>query len=138
MTANLLGLSHVAIQFPAYEQLKKLARDRRKDGSPESALELLLSSGLAKMCASLLTYPHEVIRSRMMDSRAAEAPTLRGTATHILQKEGVAGFYSGLPITLLRVIPNCCITFLSYEMLLRWSKERWRKDYEQKQYRKVN
>lgn len=130
MTANLMGLSHVAIQFPTYERFKKMAREQRKDGSPETALELLLASGLAKACASLLTYPHEVLRSRMMDSRASQAPTLRGMAKLILKKEGVGGFYTGLPVTLLRVIPNCCITFLTYEMLLRWTKEKWRKHRE--------
>ena len=127
MSANLMGLSHVAVQFPTYERLKKYCRDRR-GGGPETPWELLLSSGLAKMCASLLTYPHEVLRSRMMDSRQTQAPTLRGTAIHIYQKEGLLGFYTGLPVTLVRVIPNCCITFLTYELLLRWSKEKL-KDY---------
>ncbi|KAG7354514.1 mitochondrial carrier protein [Nitzschia inconspicua] len=123
MTANLIGLTHVAIQFPVYEYLKKTCRDRHADGSPETAAELLVSSGLAKMCASLLSYPHEVLRSRMMDSRAATAPSLIGTAKHILELEGYKGFYNGLSVTLLRVIPNCCMTFLSYEMIFRYCKE---------------
>ena len=130
MSANLMGLSHVAVQFPAYEHLKSLARDRRRrlgeNHGRETALDLLLASGVAKMGASLLTYPHEVLRSRMMDSRASLAPTLRGTAMTIYQREGVRGFYTGLPVTLIRVVPNCCITFLSYELLLRWSQEQIR------------
>jgi solute carrier family 25 folate transporter 32 len=125
MSANLMGLSHVAVQFPAYEFLKNQARERRNDGQPETALELLGASGLAKMCASLLTYPHEVLRSRMMDSRAAVAPTLIGTTRHIWKDEGVGGFYRGLPVSLVRVIPNCCITFISYEFFMRWSKQKW-------------
>mmetsp|Transcript_10622 Transcript_10622/g.25658 ORF Transcript_10622/g.25658 Transcript_10622/m.25658 type:complete len:374 (-) Transcript_10622:140-1261(-) len=127
MSANLMGLSHVAVQFPTYEYLKKWCRDRKaaegQELVQESPFELLVASGLAKMFASLLTYPHEVLRSRMMDSRQTTAPTLRGTARHIFQQEGLAGFYSGLPVTLIRVIPNSCITFLSYELLLRWTKE---------------
>jgi solute carrier family 25 folate transporter 32 len=123
MTANLIGLSHVAIQFPTYEYLKKNFRDRHEDGSPETALELLMASGLAKMCASLLSYPHEVLRSRMMDSRATVAPSLIGTAKHIYASEGVAGFYGGLSVCLLRVIPNSCMTFLSYEMIFRYCKK---------------
>jgi solute carrier family 25 (mitochondrial folate transporter), member 32 len=133
MSANLMGLSHVAVQFPVYERLKQYARERKQQQvhgtqqlqqpQHESAVELLLASGLAKMCASLLTYPHEVLRSRMMDSRATVAPTLRGTARAIYQADGIAGFYTGLPVTLIRVVPNCCITFVSYELLLRWSRE---------------
>ena len=128
MTANVMGLSHVGVQFPAYEALKKIARDSKVAGTKqerqETTLELLLASGLAKMSASLLTYPHEVLRSRMIDDRqSSKAPTLRGTVVSIYRAEGFAGFYAGLPITLIRVVPNCCITFVSYELLLRGAKQ---------------
>ena len=59
LTASLLGLGHVAIQFPVYEFLKSEARAKSKSGQ-ETPLDLLLASGASKMCASLLTYPHEV------------------------------------------------------------------------------
>jgi solute carrier family 25 folate transporter 32 len=120
MTASLMGLSHVAVQFPLYELLKEKAR-LRSNSDQETPLEILLSSGLSKMCASLLTYPHEVVRSRMMDARTSE--TLKETLHRIYAHEGMRGFYSGLHISLLRVVPNCCITFLTYELLLRWAKE---------------
>jgi solute carrier family 25 folate transporter 32 len=123
MTASLMGLSHVAVQFPLYEALKERAR-LQSNSSQETPLEILMSSGVSKMCASLLTYPHEVVRSRMMDARSAE--TLTGTLQRIYAHEGVLGFYSGLHISLLRVLPNCCITFLTYELLLRWAKEQQR------------
>jgi len=130
MTANLIGLSHCAVQFPAYEFLKGYLRERRHHQSGDSGepptentvSELLLASALAKMTASLLSYPHEVLRSRMHDSRASVAPTLSGITKHIFRNEGFLGFYTGLGVTLLRVIPNCCITFLSYEMILKHSK----------------
>lgn len=130
MTANLMGLSHVAVQFPAYEQLKKTLRSHK---TQESALDLLLASGLSKMTASLLTYPHEVIRSRMMDSRAANIGLVQ-TCRKIYAAEGLLGFYTGyvatnnvfyctqfllsnvfksLPISLIRVLPNTCVTFLT-------------------------
>lgn len=57
MTANLMGLSHVGVQFPVYEKLKLFFRQHKKHESP---FDLLLASGLSKMTASLLTYPHEV------------------------------------------------------------------------------
>lgn len=123
MSANLIGLSHVAVQFPAYEALKKAFRDRRGNNTPETPAELLVASGTAKMGASLLSYPHEVLRSRMMDSRSRTPPTLIGTARHILTQEGVAGLYTGLSVTLVRVVPNCCVTFLSYEMILRYCRD---------------
>jgi solute carrier family 25 folate transporter 32 len=139
MTANLLGLSHVAIQFPLYEQLKVQLRGPHKPH--ESPTDLLLASSLSKMMASLVSYPHEVIRSRMMDSREVRhhqpspqhpplptavttttvtTTTFTGTCRSIYQAEGVRGFYAGLPISLVRVIPNTCVTFVTYELLLRW------------------
>lgn len=119
LTASLLGLGHVAIQFPVYEWLKSMARNR--NAGKESPLDLFLASGLSKIVASTLTYPHEVVRSRMMDSRTKLS--LRETFQSIIMTEGWAGLYSGLPVTLIRVVPNCCITFVTYELLLRWARE---------------
>ncbi|GKZ01361.1 hypothetical protein MPSEU_001087100 [Mayamaea pseudoterrestris] len=117
MTANLLGLSHVAIQFPIYEQLKKTLRG---DKSAESITDFLLATLISKMSASLASYPHEVIRSRMMDSRSSVG--FFKTCSTIFKQEGMLGFYSGLPVTMIRVVPNTCVTFLSYELLLRYAK----------------
>jgi solute carrier family 25 folate transporter 32 len=119
MTASLFGLTHVAVQFPLYEWLKERSRKHSPDGK-ETPMDVLVASGLSKMCASLLTYPHEVVRSRMMDARTGQS--LTSTIQRIYAHEGIHGFYTGLHVSLLRVVPNCCITFLSYEMLLRWAR----------------
>jgi solute carrier family 25 folate transporter 32 len=119
MTANLLGLSHVAIQFPIYEKLKKTLKGDKRE---ESVMDLLIATSLSKMSASLISYPHEVIRSRMMDARTNVG--FLKTCSSILASEGVLGMYTGLQVTMIRVIPNTCVTFLSYELLLRWAKRR--------------
>ena len=128
-------MSHCAVQFPAYEFLKRHLRERNNNNinnegggdynfnNDNTIVELLVASGSAKMFASLLTYPHEVLRSRMVDDRSSKAPTLSGTAKRIFEKEGFRGYYNGLTVTLLRVVPNCCVTFLSYELILKYSKE---------------
>jgi solute carrier family 25 folate transporter 32 len=124
-TASLLGLSHVAIQFPAYEFLKAEARERSTTNQ-ESAFDLLLASGISKMLATSLTYPHEVVRSRMMDSRGlhGEQLSLRQAVTRIIRKEGFGALYTGIHVSLVRVVPNCCITFMTYELFLRWAKSK--------------
>lgn len=122
MTANLIGLSHVAVQFPVYEQLKSFLK--RPEEPSINAVDLLLASVASKMAASLLTYPHEVIRSRMMDSRATRAP-LWGTCVRIFQKEGIRGFYAGLPVSLVRVIPSTAITFCVYELSVQFLRKHW-------------
>lgn len=120
LTASLLGLGHVGIQFPVYERLKAEARKRSTNGE-ESPIDLLLASGLSKMCAAVITYPHEVIRSRMMDARGAVAgKNVYRTAQHIVKNEGYTGLYAGIRVSLFRVVPNCCVTFVSYELIARW------------------
>ena len=106
-----------------YEYLKKEARSISPD-SVESASDLLLASGLSKMTASLVTYPHEVIRSRMMDARGPFAgENVLRTAKRVVKNEGWGSLYAGIHVSLLRVVPNCCITFVSYELILRWARE---------------
>ncbi len=124
-TASLLGLSHVAIQFPTYEFFKAEARER-SETNEESALDLLLASGFSKMVATSLTYPHEVVRSRMMDHRGSseEQQSLRQTFLRIVRNEGFGALYTGIHVSLVRVVPNCCITFMTYEMILRWTKSK--------------
>ena len=127
LTASLLGLFHVGIQFPVYERLKAEAR-RRSPNKEESALDLLLASGLSKMTAATITYPHEVIRSRMMDARGASAgKNVFETMRYIIKSEGYGGLYTGLRVSLLRVVPNCCVTFVSYELRARWVRNEMNK-----------
>lgn len=138
MTANLLGLTHVAVQFPVYEQLKTSLRQHRCAGmdpggksifSPDvtdrsmggdTVIDLLVASGLSKMTASLLTYPHETIRSRMMDVRTTRTISFVQTCRSIYAADGIVGFYAGLSVSLIRVIPNTMLTFLVYETTLPW------------------
>ena len=122
-TASLLGLSHVGIQFPVYEYLKAQARHRSVNDE-ESTFDLLLASGISKMIATSVTYPHEVIRSRLMDYRGDD-PAKKGlinTFRRVVKNEGAGALYTGIHVSMVRVVPNCCITFMTYELILRWAK----------------
>jgi solute carrier family 25 folate transporter 32 len=123
-TASLLGLTHVGIQFPVYEYLKAEARGR-SESNEESAMDLLLASALSKMIATSTTYPHEVVRSRLMDYRGNDESRkgILNAFRRIVKHEGYAALYTGVHVSLARVLPNCCITFISYELILRWAKK---------------
>ncbi|OBT76099.1 hypothetical protein VF21_04846 [Pseudogymnoascus sp. 05NY08] len=74
LTPALLGLTHVAVQFPAYEFLKKKFTGQgmgvHHDGEKKSQwIGILSASVLSKIMASSATYPHEVIRTRLQTQR---------------------------------------------------------------------
>lgn len=60
---SLFGISHVAVQFTLYEKAKAWAAHGSADPLTPSAI--LLCSAVSKMIASLATYPHEVLRTRI-------------------------------------------------------------------------
>ncbi|OTB09090.1 hypothetical protein M426DRAFT_50923 [Hypoxylon sp. CI-4A] len=72
LTPALLGLTHVAVQFPAYEFLRKkfTGQAMGEMGSDDSHwLGVLSASIMSKIMASSATYPHEVIRTRLQTQR---------------------------------------------------------------------
>jgi len=143
--ASFLGLSHVAIQFPLYEYLKSLARDKRYDGK-ESFIDILASSMIAKFVASGITYPHEVLRARLQDSKISyRLQQTNGNSSltssinnnnnsnnrglialfkEIVQKEGILALWSGLKVSLTRIIPATASTFVSYEYISRYLNDK--------------
>ncbi|KAF4975523.1 hypothetical protein FZEAL_7709 [Fusarium zealandicum] len=74
LTPALLGLSHVAVQFPTYEFLKTKFTgqgmgEAPPDGEKAHVWGILSASILSKILASSATYPHEVIRTRLQTQR---------------------------------------------------------------------
>ncbi|OAY81162.1 Nicotinamide adenine dinucleotide transporter 2, mitochondrial [Ananas comosus] len=133
---SLAGVSHVAIQFPAYEKLKyhlakRVGLRSSKYLSDNTTVDKLspgrvaVASSLSKIIASTATYPHEVIRSRLQEQGHARNTTDRYTGVFdcvkkIFKNEGIAGFYRGCATNLLRTTPTAVITFTSYEMIKRF------------------
>ncbi|KAI1389814.1 mitochondrial carrier [Hypoxylon trugodes] len=74
LTPALLGLTHVAVQFPAYEFLRKkftgqAMGEMTGDDKQSHWLGVLSASIMSKIMASSATYPHEVIRTRLQTQR---------------------------------------------------------------------
>ena len=117
LVPSLFGVSHGAIQFMAYELMKK----RHESSLPGSTIQLtssdfLIFSGLSKMFAGTVTYPYQVIRARLQTYDAHKSyKGVRDVVVQVFKQEGVAGFYKGLGPNLLRVVPSSCVTFLVYE-----------------------
>jgi len=115
---SILGVSHVAIMLPLYEELKRLAAHQvSKPVDSLNAVELATSSAIAKCIASSLTYPHEVVRSRMQLS--GRISSIVPTCREIFSEGGVLAFYRGCATNLSRTVPTAAVTFTSFEIVSR-------------------
>jgi solute carrier family 25 folate transporter 32 len=117
LVPSLFGVSHGAIQFMAYEQLKNrwaLSRKGGKEGLTN--VDFLTLSAVSKMFAGSITYPYQVVRARLQTYDAGRKYTgVRDVVGQVFRREGLAGFYKGLIPNLVRVVPSTCVTFLVYE-----------------------
>jgi len=135
VAASYWGCTEGAVQFLMYEQFKrrllKKTNDRRAkeglkpvDHLPE--VTLFFSAAFSKMVASILTYPHEVARTRMREQAKMGVFRYTGmwqTLSVIAKEEGKASMYAGMGVHLLKVVPNSALMFLTYEMVRKWLGE---------------
>lgn len=119
LTASYLGVSESTIQWVLYERLKHFNEKHESSNIP-AWMKTISAAGTAKMVATLITYPHEVLRTRMRQQ--PEGPPkytgLVQTFRVVLHEEGFAAFYGGFTAHLLRVIPNAIVTFSIFEFVL--------------------
>ncbi|EIE19689.1 mitochondrial carrier, partial [Coccomyxa subellipsoidea C-169] len=121
---SLIGVCHVAIQFPLYEACKKRIAEH-KGTSPDrlDPLSLVGISAFSKMVASTATYPHEVVRSHMHVAGSGPFNGFLKTCKQIYREEGVKGFYRGCTANLIRTTPAAALTFTTFELLSRHMRE---------------
>ncbi|WVQ85796.1 hypothetical protein IAT38_007964 [Cryptococcus sp. DSM 104549] len=106
---SLMGVSHVAVQFPLYEKAKTWADSSNGDMSGDhkslSPSTILVCSAFSKMVASLATYPHEVLRTRIQirksarpSSSTAPPPTHLATSATAPGKASLPQGLAGRPV----------------------------------------
>lgn len=125
LVPSLFGLLHVGIHFPVYEKLKFYLKcdvpNPTTDNHSDNRLwRLILASSISKMIASTITYPHEILRTRMQiqsskKSSFIEEGKLLNSIIKIYRKEGLKGFYAGYTINLARTVPASAVTLVSFE-----------------------
>ncbi|KAK0250251.1 mitochondrial FAD carrier protein flx1 [Friedmanniomyces endolithicus] len=127
---SLFGVSHGAVQFMAYENLKnQWARERKGGKAGLTNADFLLLSAVSKMFAGSITYPYQVVRARL---QTYDAHTRYKGAWDVVRQvyrgEGLAGFYKGLGPNIVRVLPSTCVTFLVYENMKFYVPRLWDAD----------
>ncbi|XP_046438983.1 mitochondrial folate transporter/carrier-like isoform X2 [Daphnia pulex] len=111
-----LGVSHSAIQFMVYEEMKSSYNNHRNMSidTRMSTMTYLAFAAISKLVAVTATYPYQLMRTRMQD-QYHEYKGAMDVLTRTWRHEGVRGFYKGMLPTLLRVTPATAITFVVYE-----------------------
>ncbi|KAI8977071.1 mitochondrial folate carrier protein Flx1 [Mycotypha africana] len=129
----LFGVSHGAIQFMVYEEMKKKRNTLRQEkglistdelNAKLSQSEYLVMAATSKVAATAVTYPYQVLKSRLQNHATKDTYTgVIDCGKKIVQAEGIMGFYKGLAPSIIRVLPGTCITFLVYENLTQYFKK---------------
>ncbi|CAM9802197.1 unnamed protein product [Ascophyllum nodosum] len=138
ISASYWGCSEGCLYFVIYERLKRFLRhrqneDRERQGLPPSdtlpPAYLFASSAFSKMCATITTYPHEVMRTRLREQARAQNGVYKYTGMWqsmllVAREEGRRGLYAGMGTHVARVVPNMAIMMMSYELISEWMRRR--------------
>ncbi|BFG30465.1 hypothetical protein CerSpe_167390 [Prunus speciosa] len=126
---TLIMVCNPAIQFMIYESsLKHLRAKRadRKQGSKNiTALEVFLLGALAKLGATISTYPLLVVKSRLQAKQEIGGNiSLRYSGTvdairKMIQYEGLPGFYKGMSTKIAQSVFAASVLFMVKEELLK-------------------
>jgi solute carrier family 25 protein 33/36 len=126
LSASFLGVSELTLQWVLYEQMKLYIKKRESlaiaSGRQLSTWDKILAwsakvgaAGGAKTLAAAVTYPHEVVRTRLRQAPLGNGPLkytgLMQCFRTIWKEEGMASFYGGLTPHLLRTVPSAAIMF---------------------------
>ncbi|KAK5163329.1 Pyrimidine nucleotide transporter, mitochondrial [Saxophila tyrrhenica] len=139
LSASYLGVSESTLQWVLYEQAKRslarreadLIRSGRTPTFWDRTVEWsgkLTAAGGAKFVAALITYPHEVVRTRLRQAPVDSTGRVKyrglwNCFVTVFREEGVPALYGGLVPHMLRVVPSAAIMFGVYEAVLRAAGE---------------
>jgi len=140
-TPAMMLISHGGVQFGTYEYLKThfgtYTKAKRSIGSKNSGIAhqlqdsvgYLTIGAVSKIVASTVTYPLQVIKSRLQQrsqtaelSAAGEVKIVKreyagviDCVARIWKREGIIGFFKGCIPNVIRVTPSAAITLVVYE-----------------------
>ncbi|KIH59814.1 hypothetical protein ANCDUO_09942 [Ancylostoma duodenale] len=103
---GLIGTTHGALQFMIYNRMK-------------GSQDYLVFSALSKTIATTVTFPYQVLRTRMQDHNVQSGGVWR-TTVDTVRREGFRGLYKGCIMANLRQLPAAVVTFVTYENVRRY------------------
>ncbi|PVV01499.1 hypothetical protein BB560_004086 [Smittium megazygosporum] len=126
ITASYLGTIELSIQWMLYEKFKKITTENTSN----KFIGYFGAASVSKLLASVIAYPHEVLRTRMRQMPMQyinpitkeqvfgyKYKSIWQSSKFIYIEEGIRGFYGGLTSHLLKTVPNAAVMFVSFELL---------------------
>ncbi|KFB51742.1 AGAP007520-PA-like protein [Anopheles sinensis] len=121
---SLMLVINPAIQFMVYESLKR----RLTEGTTKSpsAITFFGIGAIAKMIATVLTYPLQLVQTKLRHGNADKSLNLPPDVDTvqmlliILKRQGVTGLYRGLEAKLLQTVLTAALMFMTYEKIARF------------------
>jgi hypothetical protein len=110
------------VQYVAYEQSRQVMA-RWMHPIKLRTPHFFVLGGLAKLAATLMTYPMQVVQAVVTTQNEAEKAATRGDGVlgcmaHIYKADGVPGLYRGLLVKLWQTVLSTALMFCAYENIL--------------------
>lgn len=114
---SLMLVSNPALQFMMYETLKE-----RLVSQKPSAYTFFMIGALAKAFATVMTYPLQLVQTRLRSGAKDAALTGRDVGVlemmvHIIKADGFAGLFRGIEAKLLQTVLTAALMFATYEKI---------------------
>ncbi|XP_020252398.1 peroxisomal nicotinamide adenine dinucleotide carrier [Asparagus officinalis] len=126
---TLIMVSNPSIQFMLYETLLKKLKKRRssnaKGADGFTAFEIFLLGAVAKLGATLVTYPLLVVKARLQAKQGVDVDKrhqYKGTCDAIakmIRYEGFPGFYKGMGTKIVQSVFAAAVLFMIKEELVK-------------------
>jgi len=101
------------IQYTAFEQLRNLVLKRKEK---LSALDVFLLGAVAKLCATVTTYPYTVVKSRMQlrqgNDETSKYDSTMDAFKKIIKNEGAGGLYKGIQSKIFQSVLAAAFLFM--------------------------
>ena len=128
VTPTLMGaMPYEGIKFGTVGLLEKLFPRNEFDagGGSASPTRKMLFGGIGGVMAGLITYPNDTVR-RLLQVQGSRGTAVRyagywDCVRQTYRAEGLARFYRGCGINIVRMAPNTAVQFGSYELLKQWT-----------------
>ncbi|KAK2637293.1 hypothetical protein Ddye_032085 [Dipteronia dyeriana] len=128
---TLIMVSNPSMQFMLYETMLKKLKKRRASSKKDigvTALEVFLLGALAKLGATVVTYPLLVVKARLQAKQVTSGDkrhNYEGTLDAFLkmiQHEGFYGFYKGMSTKIVQSVLAAAVLFMIKEELVKGAR----------------